>query len=185
MRDRRIARDKDRIEQEENATQGVSSSKEPEVSTHHIVYDVYEGFTDLVYQMQASINQAQIQTNDPRPRYYLYQISAYKHEPLHQNVPFLHYPGYTNTPTVQCCLIYDNSDNSYKLDVCGRPKDWGFEVYKLVPSDVDHLSPNIERRFTVHTLSGVVIQLELYSDEDVEGLMGFLKAGAVAAGAIS
>lgn len=65
-----------------------------------------------------------------------------------------------------------------------RPRDWLDEIYTLFPGEVERVNENIEKRFTVCMSSGLAIQVELYHDEDVEELMGFLRSGAAAVGAI-
>lgn len=80
---------------------------------------------------------------------------------------------------MQCYLAYDNSDHSYRIEARGRSQHLGCEVYRLGPGEVEHLGPRIDKRFTVKMTSGVAIQVELYHDEDVEELMGFLEAGLV------
>jgi hypothetical protein len=131
--------------------------------------------TDICLRMKATNNQAQA----PRPRYDLYQISAHHNGPLHEGIQ--HLPGYTSTPAVQRYLEYDRG--SYKLGMDGRPRDWPVEIYTLGPGGVERVGENIQKRFTVWMNSGLVIQVELYHDEDVEELMGFLRSGAAAAGA--
>lgn len=135
--------------------------------------------TDTSLQIQATSSQIEAQAH-PRPRYELYQISALYNGPAHEGNH--HLPGYTNTPAVQCYLEYDKG--SYKLGMSGRPRDWPAELYTFSPSGVERVGENIQKRFTVWTKSDLVFQVELYHDEDVEELMGFLRSGAVGAGAI-
>ena len=108
-----------------------------------------------------------------RPRYELYQISAFKSEPLQ------YYLSYTTIPAVQCSLLYDGSDNSYKLDVKGRPRQWGNELYRLGPSGMGRWEAKIGMRFSLTMTSGVTIQVELARSKDMEVLVGFLGDGAV------
>ena len=125
--------------------------------------------------IKPTIAQAYLPTAETpaRPRYELYQISAYRSEPLQ------YYPSYTTTPAVQCSLLYDGSDNSYKLDVKGRPKQWGNEFYKLGPSEMGRWEARIGMRFSVSMTSGVTIQVELAHNKDMEELIGFLGDGAM------
>lgn len=120
------------------------------------------------------------QAQAPRQRYDLYQISAHYHGPLHEGIH--HFQGCTSTPAVQRYLEYDK--RGYVLGMDGRPRDWPAEIYKLFPSEVERVGENIQKRFAVYMSSGVVIQVELYHDEDVEELMGFLGSGRAGAGAI-
>jgi len=135
--------------------------------------------TDTCLRIKVTKNQAQSQIQAPRPRYDLYQISAHYHGPLREGIQ--HLPGYTSTPAVQRYLEYDK--RSYKLGIDGRPRDCPVEIYTLGPGGVERVGENIQKRFTVYMNSGLVIQVELDHDEDVEELMGFLRSGAAAAGA--
>ena len=144
---------------------------------HHI--------TDTNSKLKMTSNQAQTQTKTeaqaPRPHYDLYQISAHYHGSLHDGD--FHFTGCTSTPAVQRYLEYDK--HGYVLGTDVRPKDWPDEIYTLFPSEVERVGENIQKRFAVYMNSGLVIQVELCHDEDVEELMGFLRSGAAAAGGVS
>lgn len=128
--------------------------------------------------MDAKAVPAQTQTLSlaaaPRPRYNVYQMSASKVDTQNRNAVISHYPGCTATPAVQCHLVYDNVVDGYILDVQGRPKGPHFEVHRIVPDEVEYLGVTINKRFHVITMSEVMIQVELYSDEDVRSLGAFV-----------